>query len=96
MRSVALRSVCCGVAAAVVSAPGYIFALIWYESSKMPAIPRDPTGARGEVGWDVITIAHNAPVVTWAWFVAAFAIGFWLGFRYFSKRSAAQGASKKI
>jgi len=66
MRTVVLRSVCCGIAAAVVSAPGYIFAMIWYATLNMPAIPRDPTGTGGEVGWDLITMAHNAPVVSYA------------------------------
>ena len=90
MRSVVLRSVCCGVAAAVVSAEVYVLAVFWYGVLKTPAIPRDPTGTGGEVGWDLMTMMRNAPVVTSVWFVGAFAIGFWLGYRYFSKRSSPQ------
>jgi hypothetical protein len=89
MRVVVLRSVCCGVAATVVSAPGYIAAMIWWVSRNMPPVPGVQAG-EGEVGWDLMSFVHNGPGVTAFWFLAAFAIGFLLGFRYFSKRSSPQ------
>jgi hypothetical protein len=93
MPTVVLRSVCCGIAGAVISLPGYIFAIIWYVSRNTPPIVGGET-ARGEVGWDLMTIVQNAPVVTGAWVLAAFAIGFFLGVRYFSKKSSPQTLRK--
>ena len=70
--------------------PGYIAAMIWWVSRSMPAVPGVQAG-EGEVGWDVITLFHSVGRgVTAGWFLAAFAIGFLLGFRYFSKRSSPQ------
>jgi hypothetical protein len=89
MTVMVLRSFCCGVAAAVVSAPGYIAAMIWWASRSMVPVPGVHVG-EGEVGWDLLTFVHDGPGVTAVWFLAAFAIWFLLGFRYFSKRKSLQ------
>lgn len=87
MRVVVLRSFCCGVAAAVVSVPLFFFTMICWASRNMPPVPGGATGG-GEVGWDLITMVRNGHLAIGAWLLVAFAIGFFLGFRYFSKRSS--------
>jgi uncharacterized membrane protein len=87
MFTVLLRSACCGVAGAVLSVPAYIVAIFVYVSRHTPPLPPEMAG-KGEVGWDVLTMVHNGPVAFSVWLLAAFAIGFLLGFRYFSKRAS--------
>jgi hypothetical protein len=89
MRVVVLRSFCCGVAVAVVSAPGDIAAMIWWVSRNMPPVPGVHVG-EGEVGWDLMSLVRNGPLAMGAWLLIAFAIGFLLGLRYFSKRNSLQ------
>jgi hypothetical protein len=90
MGTVILRSFCCGVAGAVASVPVYCVALICWALRNTPPAPRGETGG-GEVGWDLLTMFHNVGSgVVAGWFLAAFAIGFALGFRYFSKRNSPQ------
>jgi hypothetical protein len=90
MPTVLLRSVCCGIAAAVVSVPGYFVAMILWALWITPHVPVSEKG-NGEVGWDLLTMFDNLrPGVGLAWLLAAFAIGFFVGFRYFSERSSPQ------
>ena len=89
MFTVVLRSFCCGVAGAVLSVPAYIVAIVLYVSWHMPPLPPELAG-QGEVGWDLLTMVHNAPVTIGIWLLAPFAIGFALGFRYFSKKTSPQ------
>ena len=47
-----------------------------------PSQPGEP-----EVGWDLVIMAHQVPFWVWLIPLAFFAIGFLIGFRYFSKRA---------
>jgi len=87
MFTVVLRSVCCGVAGAVLSLPAYMAAILLYVSRHTPPLP---PGVTGEVGWDLISIVHNGPVAVSVWLLAAFAVGFLVGFRYFSRKTFPQ------
>jgi hypothetical protein len=89
MFTVVLRSVCCGVAGAVLSVPAFIVAIFLYVSWHTPLAPPELAG-KGEVGWDLLTMVHNAPVTIGIWLLAAFAIGFLSGFRFFSRSSSPQ------
>jgi hypothetical protein len=79
---IALRSFCVGIAAVVlaafVSPPVYLF----YLSKDVS------TSGGGEVGWDLLTIYHNAWLRLWLIALLIFAVGFLFGFRYFSKHLA--------
>ena len=100
MGTVALRSVFCGVAGAVMSVPVYVLAMIWWAARNMPSVPQSalPPGSvpgheiigEGEVGWDSLTMWHNSRGLTIAWMLTGFAIGFLLGWRSFSKRRSLQ------
>jgi hypothetical protein len=82
MRIVIRRSVCCGMAAAIAAmfiAPILILLPTVYTVSR-----NAPMGG-GEVGWDLVTLAHQPPRTRFIVPVVAFAIGFGLGFRSFSK-----------
>ena len=79
--------VSCGVAGAALSLPAYIAAIMLYLSRHTPPIP---PGVTGEVAWDVISIVHHGPVAVGVWRLAAFAVGFLVGFRYFSKKTFPQ------
>ena len=80
-----LRSVCCGIAAAVLSVPAYLTAgALWMARSPLP--PGVPE--HSEMGFEV-SIMHP-PLSLIACLVVAFAIWFGLGFRYFSRRSSPQ------
>jgi hypothetical protein len=80
-----LRSTCVGIASIVLAAFASVFVGIAFaivDSWRNPHQPGEP-----EVGWDLITMAHNNPAVAKlipAVAVAAFVIGFLIGFRYFS------------
>jgi hypothetical protein len=94
MTMIVLRSFCCGVAAAVVSVPLFFFTMIWWAMRNLPPAPGGETGG-GEVGWDLITIGRSGHLAIGAWLLVAFAIGFSLGFRYFSKRSFPQALESR-
>jgi len=89
MLTIILRSVCCGIAAAVIAVPGYIVASIWYVARRTPAVPAPAEAGGFEVGWDLMTMSHNATVGMSVWLLVAFAIGFLWGYWYFSR--AARG-----
>jgi hypothetical protein len=42
----------------------------------------------GEIGFDLLTLMHQHPVGTGVWVVVAFSIGFYLGWRVFSRGAA--------
>jgi hypothetical protein len=85
-----LRSLCVGIASVALAGcvSGFIALSLWsFNSSAAP-----PSGGQ-EVGWDLMVLArHGSP---WIYIVplALFAIGFLIGFRYFSKRQAIQGSA---
>ena len=83
-----LRSTCVGVASIALAAFASAFIAIAFavvESWRNPQQPSDP-----EVGWDLVAMWHSNPTVmklTAVVAVAAFAIGFLIGFRYFSSEA---------
>jgi hypothetical protein len=88
MFKVVLRSVCVGfgaLALATVFALFVVMPVTFYFISK----PVAPAGAgEGEVGWDVVSLAHNQPgTVKLIALVAllVFAAGAYFGFRHFSE-----------
>lgn len=86
MLTVILRSACCGIAAVVVGMFLGTFAALFvvsYFASKSVAAAGD-----GEVGWDLVSMAHN---MSSGWMLLPllfFAVGFLIGFRHFSKSLA--------
>jgi hypothetical protein len=83
MFAVILRSVCVGIAsvvAAVFLVPfvALVVALIFLSMKKSAY-------GGGEVGWDLVSMAHNYPVTTTLFPVIIFLIGFLFGYRYFSR-----------
>jgi hypothetical protein len=81
-----LRSICVGiaflVAALFVGVPVMLTVATYY-------LERN-SGHQwgGEVGWDLVTMAHNSPVSSILLPLLIFALGFIFGFRYFSKSMA--------
>jgi hypothetical protein len=84
-----LRSACVGVAAVAVA--GFVGGFI---ALSLAAMSTPSQSGEQEVGWDLITSWHQAPLWVWLIPLAAFAIGFFIGYLYFSKREARQAASK--
>jgi hypothetical protein len=88
MPAVIFRSICVGIASVVaalclVMFAEIVFALYW-------AMKNAPSGGGGEVGWDLVTLAHNSPPIALLLPLLAFPIGFYLGFRHFSKSAAGE------
>jgi hypothetical protein len=79
---VILRSVCAGVAAVVAAFFLWVFGLLVFGVYLVEKTPH-PVG--GEVGIDVVTLAHNSSISATVVLVLGFAIGFALGIRYFSR-----------
>jgi hypothetical protein len=83
------RSVCCGFAAVVVSAPVGFSVLVWDEARREGSVfVKASIAPSGEIGFDLLTLMHQHPAETAAWVLAAFAIGFFLGWRVFAPRSS--------
>jgi ABC-type proline/glycine betaine transport system permease subunit len=83
-----LRSACVGIAALAIAA--LVIGFVGFSLAVM-ATPSQDTG--NEVGWDVLALIKGLPPWVWLFPVAIFAIGFGIGYRYFSKRDAKQTAS---
>jgi hypothetical protein len=83
-----LRSVCCGVAAAVVSLWVEFWVLTWDAGRRVPESVRASIGPQGELGFDLLALMREHLGATGVWLGAAFAIGFLLGWRAFAKRSS--------
>jgi hypothetical protein len=88
MLIVILRSICAGIAAIFVEFGIGIFiglpVALYLHSRSAPTI----SNGSGEVGWDLVTMAHNSPLTAVLIPLVAFGIGFSLGFRYFSRSLA--------
>ena len=79
-----------GLPLAVVSVPGHFVAMILSALWTTPHVPVIEKG-NGGVGGDLLTMFDNLrPGVGLAWLLAAFAIGFFVGFRYLSERNSPQ------
>jgi uncharacterized membrane protein len=85
MLTVILRSVCCGIAALVMAAFSGTFIALWV-GSYFAAKNVRPGG--GEVGWDLVSLYHNTASSWLLLPLLVFAIGFFIGFRHFSKSLA--------
>lgn len=84
-----LRSVCCGVAGVVVSAPVAFSVLVWDEARREGSVfVKASIAPSGEIGFDLLTLMHQHPVGTGVWVGVAFAVGFFLGWRVFAPRSS--------
>ncbi|MFZ3199722.1 MAG: hypothetical protein ACLQMT_10890 [Candidatus Acidiferrales bacterium] len=82
MSALILRSICVGIASVVITAiaGGFIAVIV---AISIGLLRQSSGGA--EVGWDLVTMAHNLPTIWILLPLGVFAIGFLLGFRYFSK-----------
>jgi hypothetical protein len=82
-----LRSLCTGIAAVIASAFLGLFiglpVAAYFLSKKLP-----PPPGGVEVGWDLVTLAHNTSPDFLLLPLFIFAIGFALGFRHFSRPSS--------
>jgi hypothetical protein len=87
MPKLILQSACVGFASVIVAA--FVVGFIALSLSAM-STPSPDTG--NEAGWDVLAVVKGVPLWVWLFPLAFFAIGFLIGFRYFSKRQAKQGA----
>lgn len=86
MFTVILRSVWVGIAFAVVAVflslfVGLIVPLNTVSTNTIP-------GGGGEMTWDLVSIAHDYPTTALLLPLIAFAIGYFIGFRYFSRSLA--------
>ncbi len=86
MPIVILRSICVGIVSVVaafclVMFAEIVFAVYW-------AMKNAPSRGGGEVGWDLVTLMHNSPPIALLLPLLAFPIGFYVGFRHFSKSAA--------
>lgn len=85
---VIIRSICAGVAAVFLACGLCIFVGLpiasYFLSGSAPPGPGDGM----DVGWDLVTMAHNSPASAVLIPLLIFAIGFFLGFRYFSRSLA--------
>jgi len=83
MLMVIISSICAGIAAVFMAAGLCVFEglpIATYFVSR-----NAPSGQGGEVGWDVASITHSYGVKAIWPPLMIFALGFFLGFRYFSK-----------
>jgi hypothetical protein len=86
-----LRSFAVGIAS--VALAGFVGGFIALSLSRFNSSASSQAGDQ-QVGWDLIVFARN----DWPWIyvlpLAVFAIGFLIGFRYFSRRQARQEVSR--
>lgn len=82
---VVLRSTCVGVATTVVAVYLSGFIAIGVALHSVPKTQVNAVDGGVEVGWDLMTLLHNASPYWWILPILAFAAGFIFGFRYFSR-----------
>ena len=88
MPKLILRAACVGVAAVVIA--GAVIGFVGFSLAAMNPSNSPDTGQ--EVGWGLIPLASGLPLWVWLFPLAFFAIGFIIGYRYFSKRQNKQAA----
>jgi hypothetical protein len=87
MTTIVLRSVCCGIAAAVLSVPVYLIAGAWWMERSLQRLHPE-TRENSEMGF-FVSVTHP-PLSLIACLAVAFAIGFAFGFQFFSRHSSPQ------
>jgi hypothetical protein len=87
MPKLILRATCVGIAAVAIAA-----FLAGFIALSLAAMNTPSQSGEFEVGWDLVPERSQLPL--WAWLVplGVFAIGFIIGYRYFSKRQDKQAA----
>jgi hypothetical protein len=83
-----LRSVCCGIAAVVVSVPAGLNVLTWDAGRRVPAAVRASIGPGEALGFELGPLMRGHLVGTGVWVGVAFGVGFFLGWRVFSRRGS--------
>ena len=78
-----IQSTCVGIASVVLSA--FVVGFVGFSLAAMSAPSNSPDTGQ-EVGWDLVTLARGLPLWVWLFPLAFFAIGFSIGYLYFSKR----------
>jgi hypothetical protein len=73
-----------------VSLPVYIAVLVWDAARRVPESVKASLPPNAHLGFELGPLMRSHPVATGVWLVAAFAIGFLLGFRVFLRRSSPQ------
>jgi hypothetical protein len=80
VRPAVLLSCLVGLAFVIVGVPFILLVGLWIAT----AIITGNLSAHGQFGWDVVSLAHNYPVVSILLPVCLFIAGFLIAFRYFS------------
>ncbi len=83
-----LRSTCVGIASIVLAAFAAPFIALAYVVVYSWRNPQQ--SGELEIGWDLITLRHNHPLPVVVIPLAVFVVGFFIGFRYFSKTPTQQ------
>ena len=83
MLIVILRSIAAGINGVVLATAGAIF--VGLPLALYLHAGNSPSGEGPEVGWDLVIMSHDYPISSKLIPALAFAIGFLVGFRYFSK-----------
>ncbi|HXZ12616.1 MAG TPA: hypothetical protein VEG64_09505 [Candidatus Sulfotelmatobacter sp.] len=86
MSVVILRSVCVGVATMVLGFPVVVIFGLFIATQYLTR--NEPSVNGGEIGWDLVTLAHNYPAASILLPLALFMVGFLLGYRVFSRSLA--------
>jgi hypothetical protein len=82
MLTVVLRSACVGIATLVAAA------FVGLPIASYFLTKNTTQNGDSAVGWDLVTMAHNLPPSAILLPLLVFAVGFFFGFRYFSKSLA--------
>jgi hypothetical protein len=77
-----LRSICVGIAFVVGAIAISVFVGL---PLAMYFLSRNAPAGGGEIGWDLVTMFRNSPMSAPLVPMAIFAVGFLVGFRYFSR-----------
>jgi hypothetical protein len=88
MLMIIIRSICAGIAAGFLAAGLCLFVGLPIASYFLSRSAPPESGGNPEVGWDVVTMAHNSPTGAVLIPLLIFTIGLFLGLRHFSKSLA--------
>jgi len=83
VRARILLSACVGIATVVAGVPVVIIVGLTIATQILQR--NQPAGTRAEIGWDLIGLAHDYPVISILIPLALFAGGFFFAFRHLSR-----------